>query len=184
MKIKAMITSALLLLFCTGFVSAQKNFSLKELNTIYHSVDSLMEMYQQYSTFTDDMESLSDDYISGFQGLFTSPDALIINDLDYTKKTAAKISVSKYIEYVKSWYSRGLGVTATVTEKASPRLVNNMYVMALRVSKDLSGYYKNQQMHKYKGEQYFAIEFDPGMTTFRIKGIDVKVIANTPKMHI
>jgi hypothetical protein len=176
MKNKPILVTWFFLVVFPYMVSAQKTFTVNELKTIDQTVDSIMNLYSQYSLFSSDMETLSDEYIEGFRDLFISPSAEIVNDLDadIKKKTPAKISVNTYIEYIRKWYSKGVGVNVTVLQKIAPRFVNQKYLLSIRASKELVGFYKNQQPWKYKGEQYLTIAFDEKLTEFKIQAIDLK----------
>jgi hypothetical protein len=163
-----------LLLILSFALNAQKTFDEKELKTIDRKVDSMMALYIQYSTFSSesDLNSLSDEYIEGFEELFPSTNAEIVNDLDFEKKTPKKITVSQYIKFVKEWYPVGLITEIKNMQKKTRHYADQKNLYPVKVIKEVKGLYKNQATHKYTGEQLFTIEFDDELTTFKIQSID------------
>ena len=155
-------------------LNAQKSFSEKELKMIDRRVDSMMALYMQYSTFSseNDLNSLSDEYIEGFEELFPSAKSEIVNDLDFEKKTPKKITVEQYIKYVKEWYPVGLISEVKNLQKTTRHYADQKNLFSVKAKKEVKGLYKNQATHKYTGDLLFTIEFNDQLTSFKIQSID------------
>jgi hypothetical protein len=166
---------AVSLLLMLGFsLNAQKTFNEKELKAIDRKVDSIMALYIQYSTFSSesDLNSLSDEYIEGFEELFPSKNTEIVNDLDFEKKTPKKITVDQYIKFVKEWYPVGLITEIKNLQKTTRHYADQKNLYSVKITKEVKGLFKNQATHKYRGDQLFTIEFDDQLASFKIQSID------------
>jgi hypothetical protein len=154
---------------------AQRVFTPSEKQTIDSRTDSIVYKYQDYATFIKDVddEKISEEYVEGFKKLFVSPDAEVINDLDYTKKTPTRIPVSKYIEYVRKWYPGGFSVSLKIRKKNPPESAGkNQYNMVINVTKELKGVYNNDKQQYYKAPLNIVVQFNDQLSSFRILKIE------------
>lgn len=168
----------LAIFFSTIYFSAiaQKTLNEKEMKMVDKKVDSIMMLYLQYANFTSENEinKLSEEYTEGFFSLFTSKNTEIVNDLDLEKSTPKRISVEKYVNYVKAWYPTGLSITLPTQKKINPRFVDGKFQYTVEASKTLTGYFKNEAYQNYKDNLLFTVIFNNDMSSCKIQTIDVK----------
>ena len=171
MKKVIYIISILSLSMVFGTASSQ-TFTSKDTKVISQKVDSLLNLYTLYSSFSKDAVSLNEEYISGFKALFRDPTTMIFNDLDPKEETPPNISVDKYIQYVKEWYTTGLGIDIKVTDKALPVMKDGKGNMEIKIEKSLLGLYKEQTEYRKKIDLILTITFDQKLRTFKIDAVD------------
>lgn len=162
-------------------VSAQ-NFSDYDLTIIDQKVDSLISEYLRYSSFIseNDLTNISEEYLTAFPGLFSSPSTNIVNDLDFSNTTPKTITVSQYVDYVREWYPNGFSIDLTNIQK-EPKILprNNNFLFTVNLFKTLGGFYKQQEQQNFEGDLRFTIEFDGQLNSFKIANIDTKTGSDT-----
>ncbi len=156
---------------------AQNNFSESDLSLIDQKVDSLISEYLRYASFMseNDLTNISEEYLEAFPGLFSSPYAEVVNDLDFSNTTAKKITVAQYVKYAREWYPYGFSIDLTNIRKDKQiRTRNSNFLFTVNLQKTLEGLYKVQEQQNYEGDLRFTIEFDNRFSSFKIASIDEK----------
>jgi hypothetical protein len=100
----------LLLLFLVPMAGISQSLTAKENSIIFKKADSIIDAYKVYSTFTKNMTSVSENYITGFIHLFRNDSALVFNDLTPKPAKPYYYPVKVYTDKVKEWYPEGISV--------------------------------------------------------------------------
>lgn len=160
---------SLTIVFGTGY---SQTFTSKDIKAISQNADSLLNLYTTYSSFSKDAVTISEAYISGFKDLFAVPSTKIFNDLDPKDETPSSIKLDTYIQYIKQWYTTGLGIDIKVTDKSVPVMQNGKGSMEIKIEKNILGLYKEQTEYRKKIDLIIDIVFDQKLKTFKIEAID------------
>lgn len=165
---KSRYISAFAMCLIVGSTVFSQTFSPSDLKIISQKADSLLSRYGTYSSFTKDAMTIDQSYIDGFKGLFKYPDEEITNDLDPKDETPRSVTITQYINYVKAWYSAGIGVDIRVTEKKPPVVKDNLGSMDIYFEKSLLGFYKDQTEYRKKVNLVMTMVFDTKLKSFSI----------------
>jgi len=168
-----------------SFVNSQ-DFSKSDQNKINRNVDSLLNLFQKYGSFTKDEETISNEYVNEFSKLFSSLNIIVINDLDAEGKTPKELPLSNYINNAKTWYKTGLGLGITIDNRTTPILEKDYYISIITVNKSILGYYKDNIRYEQTFKQDFYIKIDKTLNSFKIDRISPHgnvVIVPTDQSH-
>lgn len=160
--------------------SSAQEFSKSDLNKISFKIDSVLNLYQKYGSLTKDEESISEAYVVEFAKLFTSMKVMVLNDLDPTAKTPADLNISTYITNAKAWYSTGIGIDLSITNKSAPIAEGNAFNVIVSADKKVLGYYKENTRVEKTFKLNFYIKFSKDLSSFSIdKIVDQSVLIIT-----
>ncbi|MCX6256806.1 MAG: hypothetical protein NTW49_02735 [Bacteroidia bacterium] len=135
------ITSVFLFFGLTCFSQVLTNEQNRKLEK---NVDSLLTLYQQYGIFSDDGESLSDNYFENFYKLFKSG-SLIFNDISLSREIINdKISPKAYGKIVRKFYPAGLTLSLTGMVKSQPVFKDGNYEMIVTGTKKVNGHHSEK----------------------------------------
>lgn len=117
------------------------------------------------------------EYTTSLLSLFSSPNALIYNDLEPTQKSGSDFVVQSYINYIYDWYP-GVGLhitlqTGGISYGEITSLGNGNFAQVAMVNKTLSGAYMGTTPIDKTIMLEFTIAFDREMNTFKIAQISI-----------
>ena len=167
-----------------------QEFNPNELKVIHKKVDSLLQSYKLFNTFTEDDRQISQKYVDSFKKLFgdkkTQKNTLIFNDIEKTGYLEEKVSISEYIKSVKVFYKEGgLGITIKDVTYEKPTLIKphenkiyvkpNKYKINVNIKKRVFGFFQNKSTFDETYDMTITITFNirkKGFFDFIIQGVN------------
>jgi len=150
-----------------------------------HQLDSLIRDYTKFSTFTETAESLSENYLLGFSGLFSSSEATIFYDLSTDKSSIVSVSISNYVDTVKKHFPIGLDIQSvkllyfSIEENTDKSTKKQMpFFMIARIEKAATGYWDYIRYLDHSKSPLildFLIPIDANFNLTKIKSIKPNV---------
>ncbi|TVR68867.1 MAG: hypothetical protein EA408_13020 [Marinilabiliales bacterium] len=140
----------------------------------------VLYQYQEYASFTEDGERISQDYTDAFLGLFSDPQRdRVFNDAAERARRGSSVTARDYVGYIHSNYPSGLDVILETGEISLLGIESlpgrdGAYQMKVSVHKELFGLTLSRRLHEYSGTLVFAMEFmidDDSPSGFVITGI-------------
>ena len=124
-----------------------QDFSNNDIRIINRAIDSLLNLYATYSTFTEDDLEISADYQKHFEELF-EPGALVY--VDYIPDVKEPASVKRYSSKVNGRFKEGLGVNVTDVSLEKPQKLKNEKGNEIKVkfTKDVFGFRHGKKEEK------------------------------------
>ena len=126
----------------------------------------VLEIYQEYGTFTEDGERISQDYTDAFLGLFSDHGSdRVFNDAAEDARRGSSVSAWDYVLYIHRNYPSGVDIFLD-TDQMSLLFIESLpgrdgeYQMRVSVHKDLFGLSARRRLHEYSGTLVFAMEFE------------------------
>ena len=165
MKLRYIIITGIL---ACSFSALSQPFSSKEKIKLSERTDSILSLYMKYATFTIDANSISSSYIKGFTSLFTSPQVVVLNDLDPTGLSPKEISVNTYINYVEKMYPDGLSVDIPDFVSGTPKRQGDNIILEVEVTKEIQGYYMDRERYHKEFDLKFFLNFNQAISQVHI----------------
>lgn len=175
-KMRNIIIVILSILLTSGFAQEKITFT-KEIS---ESVDSVLNAYAKYATFTEDNIKISEYYVSQFKSIFVSENSIVLNDLkrellDETKaKELFSTNLSKYIDYAKDISNRGFNIKLTnIIQKEIRELYKNKYLITVSFDKNIKYITSSNVINRKITEIYMDIVLDKSKdkSSYKIKEI-------------
>lgn len=168
MKPKYIIISCILICSLSAF---SQTFSSKELQSVRKQTDSILNLYMKYATFTVDGSSISTAYTEGFKNLFTSPEVVVLNDLDPTGQSPKEVPVQTYINFVDKMYPTGLSIDLYGIRKGTPKRQGNDITIEVDLKKDLLGFYMDRERYNKVFNLKFFLTFTNNISQAHISRV-------------
>jgi hypothetical protein len=127
---------------------------------VNESLLELINYYENYSRFTTDNNSISENYIKSFNSLFTS-DASLYLDITPSNKVSDPVNLSEYVAIFRKYYSNGIGIKLhNILFDLPEYLNNNSYKIKIELSKEFYGYSKTNINYRDTIPLVFTVLFN------------------------
>jgi hypothetical protein len=146
-----------------------------EDSLIRSAADSLIYAYQWYGSLTEDDETISENYMITFKGLF-APSAFVFNDINTPVDTGKNITVDDYINGVRQMFPMGISISLEEVDIDDPQRSADKksgYIKAYAV-KNIVGLTTGDDYYNETFDVTLTIGYDAGLTDFKILGIREK----------
>lgn len=158
-----------------GQSNSTGNNNRNEYKELSYAIDSIISQLEKYSTFTEDDESISEQYVDQFKALF-SKKALVYNDLiPDPPKNNSVLSVEDYVEEVRDIYVFGLGVNIKNVSKTFQKCKSGKPCeVKINFSKEIFGFRENGGSQRDTYNLTMTLEYKKtgrGFNDFKIKSI-------------
>lgn len=154
--------------YCQSLTSNQRRIVNEALLNVIND-------YENYSRFTTDNKSISENYISQFSDLFDKNASLYLDILPSNKVSDA-VNLTQYISIFKKYYSNGIGVKLhNILFDMPVYLTDGYYKINVELDKEIYGYNKTKVNYRDTIPLVFNIGFKASGNNIS----DVKILGIT-----
>ncbi len=154
----------------------KKKFNEKGYELISNRIDSVLNAYGKYSTFSEDFNEVSSMYVDGFKQLFKDSGVKLFNDLSIQGSLNSRpINLNEYVNNVKKHYVHGLGVkikNVTKNYSSISKKISNKYTIVVDFDKIIFGFNDHNQKLNHTWHLHMTLEFkNPQSRDYKIVSI-------------
>jgi hypothetical protein len=189
------ILFSLILIIMPYSTIAQPRLNSMQRTQLINSTDSLIDLYNKYSTFVEDAGNFSKAYAAQFIKLF-SDKSLLFNDIDPSLKMPVNVinpvpglTPEEYVRFAESFYPRGIGISDFESQNTTePISVNNgkEYEITTTGQKKIETFAEDESLFTREFSQYeIQITCKSDLTNFKITSITLSGLKlNSPSPAI